>query len=446
MNTHRISTEKGQTLVIAVIGFLIFVAMLALVLDGGNAYAGRRQAQNAADAGALAGASYMCKWGDPAGGEAMAIDYAVNRNGAASALADANMASATVVVTATVQRDTFFAGVIGFNEVTPRAVAAAKCEPPAAMGVLPVAWSCRETVVEDVVLPGADCAQVFGPCSDLSCIYTVMDTVKFFKDAPGCGGPNAEDDPTCFTSMQDVQCDALEDDNGNGIIDPAEYSYISPPPVGSSISIIDCDTDDDGINELQAGGDRSWLDLNGPSGGANELKGWLTGGYAPPLDTHTWLPNASGSVGSAFIAVVKDCQDGSATCLVGKDVVLPVFNKYCNTSPTVYDLTFEEETATYCEAGSGDDLDLINNGTNNYHVIAFATFHVTCVQTGKNRAWKEGVGPANGCPGHDSAVNPVGIDDKDKTIEGYFIDEQITGYGGSGQWVNTGTFVVVLIK
>ena len=60
MNSKRNIRERGQTLVLVVLGFLAFVAVLALVLDGGNAYAAKRQAQNAADAGALAGAQYMC--------------------------------------------------------------------------------------------------------------------------------------------------------------------------------------------------------------------------------------------------------------------------------------------------------------------------------------------------------------------------------------------------
>ena len=66
---------------LAVIGFIVFVAILALVLDGGNAYAAKRQAQNAADAGALAGATAMCKYDDATLGRDTAIEYAT-KNGA----------------------------------------------------------------------------------------------------------------------------------------------------------------------------------------------------------------------------------------------------------------------------------------------------------------------------------------------------------------------------
>jgi hypothetical protein len=47
--------ERGQTLVIFALSFVGIVAMLGLVIDGGAAYAFRRDTQNAADLAALAG-------------------------------------------------------------------------------------------------------------------------------------------------------------------------------------------------------------------------------------------------------------------------------------------------------------------------------------------------------------------------------------------------------
>ena len=38
------------------------------------------------------------------------------------------------------------------------------------------------------------------------------------------------------------------------------------------------------------------------------------------------------------------------------------------------------------------------------------------------------------------------IDENDKTIEGYFKDDQIYGYGGSGSFVDAGAFVVILVR
>ncbi len=108
MHTIKKSSERGQTLVLVVIGFLVFVAVLALVLDGGNAYAARRQAQNAADAGALAGATYMCQHRNEAGVVASAIgvaeDYAVLNEAVDPPDVYASLDAASVMVTATVTR------------------------------------------------------------------------------------------------------------------------------------------------------------------------------------------------------------------------------------------------------------------------------------------------------------------------------------------------------
>jgi hypothetical protein len=431
MIPRKLKLETGQSLVIIALGMVAFVAILALVLDGANAYAAKRQAQNAADAGALAGASYMCKYRDADGGEEEAKTYAV-KNGSGDPLAYADLSSGTVVVTATVQRDTFFAGVLGFDLVTPRAVAEAQCRPPIGIGVLPVAWSCRNNVIAGEELPGIDCEQVFGPCDDLSCIYIVMDSNKL---------------------TEDVWCDELLDDNGNGVIDPEEYSIISDPPPGSKISVIDCDIDDDGVNELKTGGDRSWLDLDGGGNGANQLKDWLSGGYSTPIDIHTWLPQASGNKVGVYNDNYKLCTSNKDEpgCIVGEDVILPVFDKYCNGTPTIYPLTYEQETRTYCEAGTYDHMDLIDNGSNNYHVISFSTFHVTCLQAGNNKAFNE-QGKTTSCPGNlaaatKSLTNPdPQLKIGDPTIEGYFIDEQLSGYSGNGNMVDTGTFVVVLVR
>ena len=180
MKTHGKKIEKGQTMVLLILGLFAFVAILALVLDGGNAYAAKRQAQNAADSGALAGAAYMCKNHDETGGITTAESYAVSNGMVNPPEVFASLSSATVVVTATIQRDTFFAGIIGYPEVAPVAEAEARCKTPVGMGALPVAWECRSTVVGGMNVPGEDCAQkTIEDCDndpyDLDCTYVLMD-------------------------------------------------------------------------------------------------------------------------------------------------------------------------------------------------------------------------------------------------------------------------------
>ena len=411
MKSRNNTLEKGQSIVVIALLFLAFAGMLALVLDGGSAYAARRRAQNAADAGALAGATYMCEYLDQAGGVNRAVQYAVSNGAVNPPEVFASLTNNTVIVTATVQTDSFFAGVIGVPQLAPRAVAEAQCRPPAGMGIMPVAWSCRERVFEGEPLPGIGCAQEFGEEN----IYILMDSVKVRDRGQPCDPDETDiNDPDYCYNQNDLICDVPPDD----FMDPGS---------------IDCDLDNDGIDELMAGGARSWLDLNGGGGGASELSNWLQNGFPGLIDTHTWLPEEPGTATSIF----KDAMP-----LVGREVILPVFNKVCNGPPTVSD----PESSTQCNAGSIDDITLVRSGLN-FHVAAFSEFHITCVQTGKNKARNES-GNVNGCPGHDMAANnvPPSIDDNDKTIEGYFTEDQIFGYAGTGDLVDVGTFVVVLVR
>jgi len=58
---HKITTERGQVLILIVFGLLGLIGMTGLAVDGGNAYSDRRHAQNAADTAALAGARALVR-------------------------------------------------------------------------------------------------------------------------------------------------------------------------------------------------------------------------------------------------------------------------------------------------------------------------------------------------------------------------------------------------
>src|SRR5215217_3328429 len=53
--------ERGQILVVAVLSLIAMIGGVSLVLEGGNAYAHQRVAQNAADAVANAGATILAR-------------------------------------------------------------------------------------------------------------------------------------------------------------------------------------------------------------------------------------------------------------------------------------------------------------------------------------------------------------------------------------------------
>ena len=372
MKTKRQLSERGQTLVLVVIGFFAFVAVLALVLDGGNAYAAKRQARNTADAGALAGATFMCKNHDEAGGIVQAEIYAVSNGALNPPDVTASLSAGTVVVTATVEKDTFFAGVIGFTEVRPRAVAAAACRPAVGDGCFASRLGFHATVVGGMNVPGEDCAQKLiddcgGDPYDLNCTYLLMDSVKVKERGKPC---DYENDPTCYT-QNDLVCSI----HGPEADPVAGCDYVAP-------NTTDCDLNDDCIDELMTGGPRSWLDLDGGGGGASELTNWIMNGFPDPIPPHKWIPEESGVATSIFHT--------AAAYVVGEDVILPVFNNVCNGVP---DALVDPRVNAQCTYGPDDDRSIAGSSLN-FHIITFAQFHVTCVQTGK------GAGKVTAEPGY----------------------------------------------
>ena len=73
-------TRNGQTMVQVAVLMLVFLALLVIAIDMGHIFTERRRMQNAADAGALAGAWEVC-FGDPDRAELTAREYAIDRNG-----------------------------------------------------------------------------------------------------------------------------------------------------------------------------------------------------------------------------------------------------------------------------------------------------------------------------------------------------------------------------
>ncbi|MRS04958.1 hypothetical protein EG832_17345, partial [bacterium] len=120
--------EKGQVLPIVVIGLIVVISMTALILDGGSVMVNRRRAQNAADAGALAGAHDLCLNKAASIVEATAKDYAINKNKATNATVSIN--GKVITVTTEIQQNSFFARIFNQSKLTSTAVAAAGCFPP----------------------------------------------------------------------------------------------------------------------------------------------------------------------------------------------------------------------------------------------------------------------------------------------------------------------------
>jgi hypothetical protein len=94
----RVRNERGATMVFMALGTLTLLSLFALAVDLGLIYNTRAEAQRAADAGALAGASALLDYGDPAKKAAEARVRAVQL-GALNQMGNAGIPASGVGVT-----------------------------------------------------------------------------------------------------------------------------------------------------------------------------------------------------------------------------------------------------------------------------------------------------------------------------------------------------------
>jgi hypothetical protein len=132
------------------------LAVLAMSIDLGNTYSQRRMMQNAADAGALAGARVLALQQSAAAIDAAVREYAVNLNGAQSYGVTVHAGDRSVVVTTSKTFPTYFAGLIGVREMTATAEARAIYGFPGEWQGDLVPMAVHKSVVEEYL--GRNCA------------------------------------------------------------------------------------------------------------------------------------------------------------------------------------------------------------------------------------------------------------------------------------------------
>lgn len=383
MVNKSIQNEQGQNMVLMAVILVVLVMLAALVIDGGFGLAKRREAQNAADAGALAGANMLCAINPGASPYDVAWDYAVNRNHALDAEIIVDEAAKKITVNTTIPHDTFLAGIFGNDVVTTTATASAGCYGACSAITMPVAWACHSPVQGS---PDPNCAIDYGTDDDPGPIYVIMDTNKAIND----------------------------------------YECIS---AGGSL---DCDINNDGEDDYIAGGGRSWLDLNGGSENKNDYKDWIDGTKIDPVSEHMWLPGGDGSVASIYHATEE-------RRISDPYVVLPIFDDYtvgCRPDPITSSChsqwhNIPSETIKPSNSGSIDY----------YHVSSFSLFKITCVSFGKNHPRPSDNPPT--CVGKDFLVSNGIIDDNVQTIEGYFLEGYVPGLTGKCDY-KAGAYTIYL--
>jgi Flp pilus assembly protein TadG len=319
MDLEPNKSEHGQNLIIFAVIIVVLIGLAGLAIDGGFSLAARRQAQNAADAGALAGGAILCKGGTEAGAESIALDYAINKNNADTAFAI--ISGDAITVTTSIPHQTFLMKIFSTDVVTTTANASAGCYSPCTVsGMLPVAWSCRAPAGEPE--DSDTCGIQYGTLTEEGPIYVFMDTVKTGVDNP------------CY-------------------------------PDGT----LNCDLNGDGINELfGGGGTRGWLNYNGGAPSDVDLQYCVkSNGCDNQIHVHTWYHGSGGAKANIFSLV--------DTWLKGQIVWLPVFDAYCTS-------TGDPDVVCPDEYHFGTDQIVAGTGAGyDYHIISFSAIKITCVST-----------------------------------------------------------------
>lgn len=406
MNHPGSFSQRGQSLVLFALMIIAFLAIAALVFDGGMTFAKRREAQNAADAAALAGARTLCLYKSGSLAESDARYYAA-RNGAQSADVNVSLENRMVNVTVSIPVTSTLAGLLGWERIPVQASASAGCfSPTFGEGVLPVAWACRPPVIPEISDSG-DCEEQWLYLQQSDTV-PITKTLQHHLDNPPPNPPGVYPELYIIMDSQSTPEDLTQTCQSLG-------------------GWLDCDLDNDGEDDLIANGDRAWLDLNGGGGGSSELVDWVNGQNVPPLEIHKWLNGQPGTATNVYHA---------AEDLEGHFVIVPVFDQFCDKPP---------ETGCPGKVHTEDIiLESYAGGNYYYHIITFAAFYITCVNS---------QGPE--CPGHKAARDlgvfasiPGSNASNPKTIEGYFIKGYIKGLEGGpgGPNIDTGAYTFYLIR
>ncbi|MDO8616502.1 MAG: pilus assembly protein TadG-related protein [Dehalococcoidia bacterium] len=194
--------ETGQTLIMFALALIALIGFMAMVTDVGLAMQERRNAQNAADAAALAGVRFLP--GDTAAANAAARDWAAKNGIAPSEVVAVDFENSNTLIRVRLEREVpaVFARVLGFLSFDVGASAAARTGSAVGMsGLVPFA-------VLDDLLEGTQCSYPFSSCQEVALKYDstnsppesnfgliaidctgascVLDTIKGGSQSPVC--------------------------------------------------------------------------------------------------------------------------------------------------------------------------------------------------------------------------------------------------------------------
>lgn len=287
MESVKLDRQRGQILVTVALMAVAIFAFVALAVDIGQIYGGRRRMQNAADAGALAGAREICfggytAWSDAhISARAEAHLYA-ERNGADEVEVSFVPDDYTVHVVAGQTLDTFFAGVIGIRTADVGAEARARCGGTvSAGGIWPLAF--KQSVYTDT-------EQI--PCDEPFMVFSSSDDQ----------GPDLNCAPDyCYGEDGN---ELSEDQCGSDQYPDCDYEVCSDNKCNCPAIGIHWDTDDRGwLRFPDAGPNRPDACKANDNCGAEALKCYIQYDHPGPIEEETCLPGNPGTNASVKQAV-----------------------------------------------------------------------------------------------------------------------------------------------
>jgi len=396
--------EKGQILPFVVLGLTALVIMVALIIDGAMILSHRRAAQAAADAAALAGAEFLCP--DPATydintAEAQARQYVALNNAIVVepiTFPDAN----TIHVETSYESVPFFSRIMNQTSLTANAMAEARCSPASSFaGVLPISY----------------------PCASIS------------------GGAGMSDSADCLVRYYDFN-QSVEQNIVAGrmfmIMDSDPSTFYCNEPPGDVGEGLDCDLNDDGINDILDQDRKGWLSLDGSTGSA-VLKDWLINGYDGEIGIGYWIGNQPG-ITAASLGVIKDyleCSEPISNWENCKQYFVPIFNHLCEVGPPsiVCPLAWEP-----------GDIEILRPGEDQvyYRIAAGAKVSFTCSHV----SGSDKHGNSSRCPFRQYLIDNYGwnAEVEVKTHEGFFVQGAVFTAGGDPNALDFGAYAVNLIK
>ena len=437
--------EKGQAIPMLVVALLAVIAMGALILDGGAILLNRREAQNAADAGALAGARILCSQDSSTWEEINAAveKYTMDENNATAFEWEFttenvgeidNLKKGEIVVTAEVGHNSFLARIFGQDTLTAEATAAAGCAPYLPGVVLPIAYPCRT--------PEYNAHQ---PSSSDDCDYFPINWADFTDVLSTHNYDYLSGNPSS-TQSRAISLDLYEefkiydevtDEWNNELI----YIVVNSDLVCGEDLNCDFTGEEDEVDRYQLNsGERGWLNLEGdieqPS--AHDIEGWILNGISGELTTHTWL---------SFIDGVSNTNYSDLDTRLDEIVWVPVFNYICDDANNLEEsdcwVQAHLPDPPFGEPESGCNTDHIFNVNQPVaHIVVFAPFFPTCVQK-NGKALYSGTSYNENCPGFQLAqdMNPDSqppdystIDHNTSAFEGYFIDPDTLPEGDASSY------------